>query len=353
MPTNAGDSENEDAAFLSPEEEFRQQEESQDHGASPKLRRSARKRKSVTSASDMARGSEKKKKASPTANRVEDPGKSMPRIPRTPVNEGPTLPSPPRQSGRTGVSTLEELLKGMEERLASKIDATNLKVDATNHKVDKALALAAETNTALEDLEIRVAATEEGLEARIQEAEARLQIHFQDQVKSLVLDQLRTAGFDPDLTAGDMSTIRSSTMQTYAGAAASGVNEATKTADTPKKNRQERQEDKYWDCRKSLRPWQVEQPTASGVGEFFKSKLAMDDESVKDMGRLAVRRVRERKPRYEKEVIVTFDTVSSRDYVKSLAPNLANFQEEAGMRLQIPDHLQKLFRSYMNLSYDL
>ena len=32
---------------------------------------------------------------------------------------------------------------------------------------------------------------------------------------------------------------------------------------------------------------------------------------------------------------------------------MANFREEAGMRLEVPDHLQKDFRSLMNLAYDL
>ena len=52
--------------------------------------------------------------------------------------------------------------------------------------------------------------------------------------------------------------------------------------------------------------------------------------------------------------MVYFDTKQDRDAVKALAPNLANFKhEEAGMRLQIPDHLQKDFKALMNLSFDL
>lgn len=79
----------------------------------------------------------------------------------------------------------------------------------------------------------------------------------------------------------------------------------------------------------------------------------MEQDAAEDLGPITIRRVRERKPKYDKEVVVTFDTVEARDYVKSLAPNLAKYQDQAGMRLQVPDHLQKLFRALMNLSYDL
>ena len=39
--------------------------------------------------------------------------------------------------------------------------------------------------------------------------------------------------------------------------------------------------------------------------------------------------------------------------VKAQAYKLAEFRDEAGMRLHVPDHLQKVFRSLMNLSFDM
>ena len=42
-----------------------------------------------------------------------------------------------------------------------------------------------------------------------------------------------------------------------------------------------------------------------------------------------------------------------RDAVKASASNLANFRETAGMRLHVPNHLQRDFHALMNLSYDL
>ena len=89
----------------------------------------------------------------------------------------------------------------MEGRLASKIDATNT-------KVEKALEIVAEMNTALEDQELKVTETENAIERRLSEVEARLEAKMNEQVKTLVLNQLRDAGFDPDLWAGTLTTLQ-------------------------------------------------------------------------------------------------------------------------------------------------
>lgn len=48
-----------------------------------------------------------------------------------------------------------------------------------------------------------------------------------------------------------------------------------------------------------------------------------------------------------------FDCKEVRDAVKAQGPNLANFRDEVGMRLHLPNHLQKDFKSLMSLSYQL
>ena len=50
---------------------------------------------------------------------------------------------------------------------------------------------------------------------------------------------------------------------------------------------------------------------------------------------------------------MTFESKHIRDAVKANASSLANHQETAGMRLHVPDYLQKDFQALMNLSYDL
>ena len=39
--------------------------------------------------------------------------------------------------------------------------------------------------------------------------------------------------------------------------------------------------------------------------------------------------------------------------VKAQAPNLANYRDTAGMRLHLPNHLQKDFKALIGLSFDL
>ena len=51
--------------------------------------------------------------------------------------------------------------------------------------------------------------------------------------------------------------------------------------------------------------------------------------------------------------MAVFEDKHIRDTIKAAASNLANFREEAGMRLHLPDHLQRDFQTLMNLSYDL
>ena len=71
------------------------------------------------------------------------------------------------------------------------------------------------------------------------------------------------------------------------------------------------------------------------------------------MGQVVMTRTREPKNKNKDEYIVTFENKHVRDAVKASAANLANHRETAGMRLHVPDHLQKDFQALMNLSFDL
>ena len=86
----------EESVFLSPEEQFQSEGQEKDQGASPALRRSNRKRKSTALVTDMTKnsGSKKKKGSSPVTVRTDDPGKSMPRLPRTPRGRLVPWPQP-------------------------------------------------------------------------------------------------------------------------------------------------------------------------------------------------------------------------------------------------------------------
>ena len=197
------DSENENEAelvFLSPDEEVGPRHSAsakEDQGASPVLRRSNRKRKSVVRGdTDMSRGSgSKKKKGSPTKT----PDKDMTaRTPKAGSSQPPTN-NVPKTAEKGEAPSIQDLLLGMEGRLSSKLDVTD-------KKVEKALTLATETNSALEDLELKVAASEAAVANKLETLQKEVMEEVNTKVKTIVLDQLRSVGFDPDLTAADMST---------------------------------------------------------------------------------------------------------------------------------------------------
>ena len=177
-------SDEEDVIFLTPEGD--QEAEKEDQGASPQLRRSARKRKSTAGDEVMSRESSSKKKKSSPSN--------MPKVTR----------SPPRNEAQG--QSFEALLLAMESRLTSKIE----KASEASREAAQQSKLNSE---GLELLEQRVDANESCLMEALKRSEARImaqvESHIQDmvqgQVKGMVNAQLHAAGFDQDLTAGDLN----------------------------------------------------------------------------------------------------------------------------------------------------
>ena len=83
-------------------------------------------------------------------------------------------------------------------------------------------------------------------------------------------------------------------------------------------------------------------------------KLRLEREfAERELGPVTIRKHFQRNTKAKDEVCVTFEDKELRDMVLSKASNLANFRGEAGMLLHIPDHLQKLFKAFMSLAYDL
>ena len=86
-----------------------------------------------------------------------------------------------------------------------------------------------------------------------------------------------------------------------------------------------------------------------------KEKLRLDAGFISDeLGEVSITKPKDprKKNRNKDKYVVTMETKQVRDAVKAAA-NLANFRETAGMRLDVPDHLQRDFSSLMNLSFDL
>ena len=257
------DSESDEQEFLSPEAERRRPVK--DQGASPTLRRSSRKRKSVSGQAGMSKGSSSKKKKASTT-----PPKSMPKVPRSPQGTQ-------QQTGETpGPSDIGAMLKGMEERLAGRIEATN-------RVAKEAVALSRLTKDSLEALEEMVENNEEALKKALEETEERIMAKMNDKVETLVRHHLIEAGFDPSLTAGGLSTIDrgTATNASYAettkgrrsstGTSCTGASCAGGTLVKPA-SKEDRREDRFWTCRRSLRLWPVKRGE-DGLKEFQKKNL--------------------------------------------------------------------------------
>ena len=241
---------------------------------------------------------------------------------------------------------MEALLLGMEGRLANKIEATNT-------RVEKALEMATETNRALENLEHKVAATDDKLGT----IEQRIGDRLENKVKDLVTKHLVEAGFDPELSVGDLTAARS-TLSSYAAVTMSGPPAGGLATDQTKKttSKAERDEERFWEGRRALRLWPLNDGRAS-LNDFLVKNLKMDGSFVEEeLGEVTIKPCRDSRSRAKKEMIVIFESKQVRDEIKAHAHNLASGRgagEEAGMRLHVPDHLQRDFKVLMNLAYDM
>ena len=368
MSTANGDSEPDDLVFLSPDSS-----PGEGQGASPQLRRSNRKRKStsagVGACSSMPRSSGKKKKtASPKNNAA---GQDMPKIPRTPTSAsarvgpgtGPTQQQQEPTAGTTEqsvpdkgrVGSMESFLLAMEGRLTGRMDKIN-------EKVEKAISLANRTNKALGELEEKVEQSEEAMAAKLDQAEQRILDKVEARVGDLVLKKLTEAGFDPDLSAGNLSRVAGSS---YANVTSRSIESSASTIaplivekspairTASNKTQEERREEKYWECRRSLRLWPVPGATQASLHEYMTEKLKLDEVFVKEMGGVVLREHRDPRSKIKDEVYATFETKEVRDAVRGRAHYLADYQDAAGMRLHVPNHLQRDFRALMSIAYEL
>ena len=344
MPTGrtAGEDEREEEVEVFKSPEWEPDNTGQDQGASPQLRRSARKRKSTAGEDGPLKNScSKKKKASPG---------NMPKTARSPPK---TQGNAQAQAGQS----FEALLLAMEGRLTAKLERVS--------EVSKEAALHAKMNSeSLEQLESRVDANENCLMDALRESEARIMAKVESQIEEvvkikvtdLVNAQLHAAGFDQDLTASDLSVRNSAAKppppSTYAAAAAGPGTQPSMSAVTA--TRQDRQESNFLLARRQLRLWPIPGGKEEDLEVFLSEKLRMDSGFIRDeMGKVQMARTKEPKNKNKDEYIITFESKQIRDAVKAAAPNLANHRETAGMRLQIPAHLQTDFHTLMNLSYDL
>ena len=88
-----------------------------------------------------------------------------------------------------------------------------------------------------------------------------------------------------------------------------------------------------------------------GLMTFLEEKLGLSRTTVEELTEGAeITKVKDPRSKLDEEAIVVFETKELRDAVKAQGPNLAKFKD-AGMRLDIPNYLQKDFKILMRLAF--
>ena len=119
-------------------------------------------------------------------------------------------------------------------------------------------------------------------------------------------------------------------------------------------NQARKHDDKYWEARRTLRMWPIRGPDFDqSVRSFLGIMLKMEARRISEANFTvkAVSQVRDSQP--ADQVLVTFDSVSLRDEVKSLARNLAGQDRSAGTQLEAPDHLRGQFQAFQSLAWQM
>lgn len=102
-------------------------------------------------------------------------------------------------------------------------------------------------------------------------------------------------------------------------------------------------------CRRSLRLWPVSDVGGleRNVKKFLSTNLKMPTELIETLVfEEMTKQGQARRSKIKDEVLVRLQSSQQRDTIQSYASNLANVQGQAGIRLDIPDHLRGLFRLF-------
>ena len=235
----------------------------------------------------------------------------------------------------------------MEGRLSAKLERVS--------EASKEAAQQAKLNSeSLELLEQRVDANENCLMEALKMSEARIMAQVQnkiqemvkDNVKTMVDEQLHAAGFDQDLTAGDLSVRRSAVLgdSVTPSSYASAVIAPAPARPQPSISKQDRQESNFNLARRSLRLWPIPGGKKESLQEFLTDKLRLGRPFVQeDLGLVTLTKPKEPRNKNEDEYIVTFESKQIRDTIKAKAANLANFRDKAGMRLHVLTIYKEIF----------
>ena len=171
----------------------------------------------------------------------------------------------------------------MENRLATKMDAST-------KAVNEAVSLSRVTNDALGALEEKVESNEAAFKQAIKESKEGVRRNIKEQVKDMVNNELRSAGFDPKLSAADLRTQTQISQMSYAGALARGPNATASTPSADPQTQAERREERFWECRRSLRLWPIAGASREGLTEYLSTKLHLDKGALEEIGEVTIKK---------------------------------------------------------------
>ena len=123
------------------------------------------------------------------------------------------------------------------------------------------------------------------------------------------------------------------------------------SVDSPEKKK--KQDRAYEVARRTLKMWPIRGPDLEdSVRVFMKTKLKIDDDRIKSIGRIEVKLSNGRAAREKAEVLATFDCREDRDYVKSMGISLAD-QSNVGMSIHVPGFLLDNYYALSSIGYSI
>lgn len=224
------------------------------------------------------------------------------------------------------MKNIEHKIEQSETRMATKIDA----------KINR---LAASLETRLERSEKAVADAQSEI-ARIcaDTGEGNL--------RRLVNDALSDAG------GGDTLGRRPRKAGRAPGAMPRTRSESPPTAG-PSSNSS--RDDRFWEARKQLRVWPVPHDKDLHVGtlNFLREKLKVADSKLEHI-HFVVKPINSRPTNEaQDQVIITYDSIRTRDEIRAKASNLDGRDRKVGCQLEPPDHLRSQNQALQNLAFCL
>ena len=186
------------------------------------------------------------------------------------------------------------------------------------------------------------------LGVRMEQTEKRLQ-GLVEEVNSIVDKKLA------DLPVAGALPLAESPGSSYAAMLASGLEKHPPTTWKSSRSPGRRREDRYWECRRTLRLRPIpEGDIIEQVRAFMTDHLKLSQTFMESVGDIKASRVPSGPAaKVKDEVVVAYQTTDIRDAVKSAARNLAGKGSDYGVRLELPDHLKSAMKSLQAVSYEI